>query len=150
MKKYAACFATVIVLILFTIAYSQGAEKQNKSSLRIASAQRANEVSFGSERFFTPKENDHVMLVVKIAGLSSEEYDAAKENIHVAAGDKKYDMTLSFPEYESEKRDGPFKLTAILVVFSIPKDLLSCQLIIGDLPPLRLKAEKQIRGSIKV
>lgn len=107
---------------------------QSDSPVKVMAAKRTKKLKspFGVH---VAKNQMDVMLLVKIKGVSPEEFDKVKnEKIYVMAGERQCEV-----EYRLTFETGEHELA-----FAIPKNILELKLFTGEYSPTSFKAEETI------
>lgn len=107
----------------------------NDSPVKVMAAKRTKKLKSPFGVHVAKNQQTDVMLLVKIKGVSPEEFDKIKnEKIYVMAGERQCEL-----EYRLTFERGEHELA-----FAIPKNILELRLLTGDYSPTSFKAEETI------
>ena len=128
----------LVVGVLLAVAAGNSAAQQRQGPLTVISAQRAKSFATASSEFKARDEAADVVIVVRVGGLSREEFrQVRQDSIRVMAGDEELPPSVVL----SGVVDGKAELKAVFVG---PKAILDMQLVMGDYPPVKFTAEQDI------
>lgn len=116
------------------------AAQTDGSKTQVIFAKRTHKLSspFGD---YTAKDSQtDVILLLKIKGISSEEFEKIKEDKrYVLAGERRCELIYTL-HFETGERE---------LAFAVPKDVIELKLILGDIPAKSFKTETAITAELK-
>jgi hypothetical protein len=117
--------------------------QQASSPLNVISAQRAKSYATASSEFKARDEVADVVIVVRVGGLSREEFRRIRQDtIYAMAGDERLPPSVVLTGVIEGKDE-------LKAVFVGPKALLEMRLVLGDYPPITFTSEQAIADQLR-
>ncbi len=148
--KYRRIF--FIVLLAISIAsFVDAEETQNEAHIIVASAHRTKELNTGLDKITAKMPDENVLLVIRIEGISLEEFREAseKKEIYIIAGENQFVPGVSQSAEKSESKGKVFS-PFILLTFSVPKEILKMELVVSDYPQIAFEADMEISERLNI
>ncbi len=136
--------AVVVVLAVACFPLHLFGQQASAAHLSVASAKRGKVfTSFGGQQLSPTKAADDVVLLLEVAGLTPEQFQKIdRDKVYVLAGERKCVPGIA----SSGVING---LPQIKLAIIVPRNLLDLQLVVGDLQPVKFKAQAEIVEELK-
>ncbi len=144
---------------LFTSSLLFPQDLKDEPLIKIISAHRTKMLfTREGEGHYPKKLKKNVLLVLRIGGISIEQFSIARDNkdseIYVRAGEKKYKLGFSITQelYTNRTATIPVKdlPSKIILAFTVPKEIIKMELVIGNYPHTVFEADKIVSDSLNM